>query len=635
MNYLRLIIILFSCSLFAQSDLTVRGNNYMFVTGDYYVKIVDDLNLVDANSRIFLRDEAQLLQGNDIKNIGDGELSVYQDGTVDEYRYNFWCSPIGEHGGARGNNLFGITLLNDPTGLLTSTPVTTTHNANYNGTAGTPMNIEPNWIWTFLISDEYAEWIFNGATTTIDPGYGFTMKGTAGTSPTNPGSNQNYDFRGRPNTGTMFVPVIGPIATVPQWTLTGNPYSSALDAYQLIWDGDNINYFGVLPDPDTTDNLMTGVLNYWEQGGPNSHVLIDYRGGYATYTIDHLGVESTTLAPMDGYLADGTPVFAGGGTGSKVPQRYIPIGQGFMIEGRNPGNVQIKNDHRTYYRESDPGGQSFFFEANDQSQNILPNQDIIEPSDAETMELNPDGTYIMAYNDQGYNIVPEGYKRFRLIVDFKDGLFNRHLLHNFNGHATEGFDYGMEAKSPEGISSDAWWVLDHDKYVTQAHPYDIMLKIPLHMVLDEQQNVKFRMFDIQRFEDDQPIYLHDIDNELYVDLRQQNYEINLEAGTYTNRFEITFSQLETLDLDDVSISDFEIFQDNGQSQLTVLNPFNLEVQRVQLFDVAGKLIFSSEALETLSEYHFSTKTLSDGVYVASILVANKKPLSKKVIIRNK
>ncbi|NND52572.1 MAG: T9SS type A sorting domain-containing protein [Flavobacteriaceae bacterium] len=632
MKYIRLLLLLFSCSLFGQSDLTLNNDTYLFVTGDYYVKVVDDINLKAADSRIYLRDEAQMLQGNDIKNIGDGELSVYQDGTVNEYWYNFWCAPVGEHGGARGNNFFGITLFNDPTSLLNSTPVGVTHNANYNGIAGTPMNIEPNWIWTFITSDEYAEWIFNGATTTIEPGYGFTMKGTAGTSPTNPGSNQTYDFRGRPNTGTMFVPVIPPIATVPQWTLTGNPYPSALDAWELIWDADNINYFGVLPDPDPTDNLMTGVLNYWEQAGPLSHVLIDYRGGYATYTIDHLGTESTTLAPMDGYLADGTPVFAGGGNGFRVPQRYIPIGQGFMIEGLNPGNVQIKNDHRFYYRES--GAQSFFFEANDQNQDIIPNRDLSDTSDEEATALNPDGTFVMSYNEQGYNIVPEGYKRFRLIVDFKDGLYNRHLLHNFNGHATFGFDYGMEAKSPEGILSDAWWVLDNDKYVIQAHPYDITLRIPLHMVLDEQQNVKFRMFDIQRFDEDQPIYLHDIENELYVDLRQQNYEINLEAGTYTDRFEITFLNLEALDLDDAIMSDFQIFQDNGQSQLTILNPLNHDVQKVQLFDVAGKLIFNSDQLETAAEYHFSTKTLSDGVYVAAVSIANQNPIHKKVIIKN-
>ena len=39
-----------------------------------------------------------------------------------------------------------------------------------------------------------------------------------------------------------------------------------------------------------------------------------------------------------------------------------------------------------------------------------------------------------------------------------------------------------------------------------------------------------------------PIYIHDIVNDTYLDLRKNDYNINLETGLYTDRFEITFTK---------------------------------------------------------------------------------------------
>ena len=75
----------------------------------------------------------------------------------------------------------------------------------------------------YIASDQYSEWIHVQSATSINPGEGFTMKGTAGS-----GDAQRYDFRGKPNNGTISVSVEN-----NQFTLTGNPYPSALDALGL------------------------------------------------------------------------------------------------------------------------------------------------------------------------------------------------------------------------------------------------------------------------------------------------------------------------------------------------------------------------------------------------------------------
>ncbi|MCB0469364.1 MAG: hypothetical protein KDC51_01670, partial [Flavobacteriaceae bacterium] len=65
--------------------------------------------------------------------------------------------------------------------------------------------------------------------------------------------------------------------------------------------------------------------------------------------------------------------------------------------------------------------------------------------------------------------------------------------------------------------------------------------------------------------------LHDIDNNTYTNLRIQNAEVNLAAGTYTNRFEITF-QSETLGVEEINDTDLMVYQNNTTSELTIKNP---------------------------------------------------------------
>ena len=79
--------------------------------------------------------------------------------------------------------------------------------------------------------DGYSNWIPVGSNSDLNAGEGFTMKGTSGTNSTsvngvlnNPGNKQRYDFRGKPNDGTISIPV-----GIGQFTLTGNPYPSAID----------------------------------------------------------------------------------------------------------------------------------------------------------------------------------------------------------------------------------------------------------------------------------------------------------------------------------------------------------------------------------------------------------------------
>jgi len=168
------------CFVFTQAQMYVSPNSFVLVN-DEFVYVSEEVNL-DNQSNFFLRNQSQLLQAtpSTSANVGLGNLSVYQEGTVNNFQYNYWCSPVGVPTASAGNNTFGVSRLHRPTGLTTSAAATILPFGNLDGVSN-PLAIAQRWIHTFTTSSVYAQWNFIGAANTIAPGLGFTMKGTSGT----------------------------------------------------------------------------------------------------------------------------------------------------------------------------------------------------------------------------------------------------------------------------------------------------------------------------------------------------------------------------------------------------------------------------------------------------------------------
>ncbi|WP_027879927.1 T9SS type A sorting domain-containing protein [Mesoflavibacter zeaxanthinifaciens] len=573
------------------AQLTVRNDAFIFAS-DIEVYVEDDVNLTEANSTFYLRNEAQLLQGSgNTGNSGVGKLSVYQEGTVNQYAYNYWASPVGNvDANSTGNRAFTPNKNIYDVADLTNSNLAGYSTTGYNGTSS-PLNIEDYWIWKYNPGTDYADWIFVGESGTVDAGYGFTMKGTDA-------GNQQYDFRGKPNEGEISVAVL-----TGQETLIGNPYPSALDAVAFIHD------------PANTGFLDSASLYFWEQDQSiASHNLTSYSGGYASFTINAAGdVRSFTPATFKTYNGDGTVNTIGSpSTSGKEVYRYIPIGQGFMVKGSANGNLLISDSHRTYYRES--GANSEFFRTAQQNESAT----------------NQNGQS----TTNGSDVLPSDYKRFRLNIDFNE-TYTRQLLQNFHHTATPNEDYGLESNMYSTLNSDAYWTQNSKKLVTQANAYDLNLAIPVVLNLNNQQLIRFRIFDVQNFDNNQPIYIHDKVNDTYVNLQSQNFEINLPTGNYTDRFEVVFVEANTLSTDEFAENNFNVIQNNNTSELVVLNPKKLDIENIKLYDVSGKIIFNKIIKNNNERLSYSTKNLSDGVYLVQTTLSNSNTTTKKVIVANK
>jgi len=586
-KFITLIILLISIPSFSQ--LFVSGGSYVFTTNQF-VFVKQSVNLSN-NSNFYFRNDGQLLQGTTGVglNTGLGNLSIYQEGTVNNFQYNYWCSPIGVPANVVGNANFGISLLNRPNSITSSTPATILPIGNYNGTAN-PLAIAPQWIWKYITSNIYGPntggWIGVHANPTIEPGLGFTMKGTSGTDgANNTGSAQRYDFRGLPNDGT-----IGNLVSNNNFTLIGNPYASAIDLNLFLLDASN-------------SLLIDGSAYFWEQGVVNTHYIAQYQGGYGTYT-SALGYIPATFYSYDGSGNQGSSV----GTGNAFQRRFTPIGQGFMVRGVASGSVMMKNIFRVFRKEG-VGFNSEFARTTNYFEEI-PNVAGIDYTQV-SKDYLPQIRIDAMYNNSGV----------------------RPTILGFSDVATDGVDYSMDGRSPSSEGVEFYYVLDNSpfEFVGCAVQFDIDKKIPIGFRNNvAEANYKVRVISTAfGFDDSQIVYIHDKLTDVYYNIKTGVFDMTLPIGDNRTRFEITFKE-SSLSGEEFFSDDFQLFASNNF--LYIENGEFFEINHLKIYDVNGKLVLDKNNLGNHNHYRFDLNSFSDGIYIANVRSGNKK-LNLKLIKR--
>jgi hypothetical protein len=590
----------------------ITGHAQMFVSADTYVYaknipvfVKQELELKTTTSNFYLREDAQLLQGTTEvgANKGMGSLSLYQKGTVNNYQYNYWCSPVGSPSATSGNSIFAITQLKDVVSITTSTDPIILPSSNYNGTAS-PLAIAPYWIWKLPASSN-TNWVYVGSGSSLNAGEGFTMKGTSGTntnivtgSQNNPGSNQRYDFRGKPNDGTIAIPIAS-----GKLVLTGNPYPSAIDLSAFLLDATN----------------TTGIAYFWEQDKTvNSHYIADYKGGYGTFSpLGGSGNGVYTPATFYSYDGSGNEV-AAVGTGTNYSRRFSPVGQGFMIEGTSSGNVLMKNSYRVFVKE----------EVGNQSQLNKISNGKSQATKATFMSAIPS---VSGFDYSKLSLQESSHIRLNALID-EHGV--RQLVLAFTPQASDGIDHAMDAVSSESVPADVYFVIDNKEFLINAVNFVEDKKIAIGFRNAAAASFKLSIKQITNFTGANEIYLHDKISNQYYDIKNSFHEVKLPAGTNNTQFEITFKTDKTLGTEDVDNSEFVMYQNNSNKNLNISNPKQKELKTCYVYDVLGKLIFSKSNLGSNTNYSFSTSGLSDGIYIVKLETNEKIELGQKIIVKN-
>jgi hypothetical protein len=637
-----LLICLTSNAVFSQ--MYVGANSYVFNKGSM-VYIKDYLELNAASSNFYLRNEGQLLQGSTTLgglNRGVGSLSVYQEGTSNNFGYNYWCSPVGVAAASAGNNNFALnSVINRPTSVLNSS--LPSYTSGYNGfSSNSTLLISTAWIYQYQSSVGYGYgatgWNFKGETGTIIPGLGFTMKGVAGDDTTDVGEatlnnpsgagglndKQRYDFRGKPNDGNILIPVGASAGLNLNTTLTGNPYPSAI----------NLNYF-LLENSGYTVNYATGAVSgsasgpingiayFWEHQKPaTTHTIAGYIGGYGQYVPNNSNANSPGTynnAPFNTYNIDGSvnvqdPAPIGV---ERYKRMFSPIGQGFFVVGTQNGTAVMKNQYRVHVKEGASNNSEFERTSSAASSLEIGNWDPI---------ANVAG---VDYTQFSKELVPQ--IKIHTVVN---NQVTKEVTIAFNPNTSDGYDTAMDAASFDTADvNDSYLSIagNTNQFVITTLPFDITKRVPFTLKSGGTTSFKITVGNIINFYGSDTIYLYDGLTGIYHDIKNGSFEIALPEGTYANRFEVTFVNT-ALSTDTVVKDNFLIVQNNDNQTLTVNNPNGLDIKSADLFDITGKLIFKKVDLGVNSSYEFSTSGLSDGVYIAKITSIDGKSKAQKVII---
>ena len=284
--------------------------------------------------------------------------------------------------------------------------------------------------------------------------------------------------------------------------------------------------------------------------------------------------------------------------------------------GTSTGNITFKNTHRVVVKEGAANFSEFQKQANFANTNLY-------------------GNYAAIPNVAGTDYAQISKAPTPQII-FKT-LINNDMVRQssicFLNSAIDGVDRA-DSKSPtvdDNLPFDQYFYLGNTEFVQSSTSFDINKKFALGFKNTLQTTFKIKVSTEINFTAANNIYIHDKDNDLYYDIKNQAYEFSLPAGVNNARFEITFTQ-GALSNPVNSEASFDVFQNNVNGVLTIRNPKLIDISTCSLFDITGKLIFNKTGLGSQSQFDLSTENLSDGAYIVNIKTTDNQKIAKKVII---
>ena len=573
------------------STLTVAGDNSLHtgtgLTVSHYLNLDGDIDL---------NGESQLIQtiGSDLEVQSSGKLDKDQQGTKDLYTYGYWSSPVGNLSTTNNNTNFKIKdVLKDGT-TVDNLKAISFLTAGYDGnTDGDNIAIADFWIWKYnnLSNDDYASWQHVRSTSTIEPGEGYTMKGVENTDG-DLSLEQNYVFSGKPNNGIIELDIDS-----GNDYLTGNPFSSALDAHKFLQDN----------GPNATGNsenpVINGTLYFWEHWANGSHNLSDYQGSYATYNFSG-GVSAATI--------DEAINQSGSTLATKTPSQYIPVSQGFFVVGTlDDSTLKFNNGQRVFKKEA--AGSSVFFEANDTTATVDNTQT------NNTSVRNAQNEDLRSKIRLAYNSI---------------NTYKRQLLITADSNASMEYDWGYDGQLNEDHRDDMFWIIEDEKYVIQGiNEFNNQTVLPIGIITATEGLNTISINNLENFDINTNIFLHDKELNIFHDLKDSKYDVILDAGEHLERFEITFTIEDSLSIGTNTLNLFDVNYTNAIESIVISNPNHETITSVKLISILGQEVFTTNKISAKSKITLKVSDLSSGTYIIKIKTKDRKSITKKVLIK--
>ena len=570
--------------LILNPGVTINMTNDNKLQNDWYLLLDGSIDLVGRS---------QLVQTteSDLEPTSDGWIERDQQGVSNLYNYNYWSSPVSPVNGTTNNNNYSIaSVMRDGTNPATPTAINWV--GGYNGAPTNPISAARFWLWKFQnITGIYANWSQILESSFLSPSQGYTMKGSGAATP-----KQNYTFIGKPFNGTITNPI-----SANNVNLSGNPYSSAIDADKFI--DDNV---GLLAG---SSGAINGTLYYWEQSAlNNTHVLQAYQGGYAAYT--KVG-GTPPIAP---------PEIAGLGGNTKIAQRFIPVGQGFfVVASATGGNITFNNSQRIFVKENDPASFEIFKNGN---QNAAANPNVV---------TNANDTYD----------VPE-YAKIRLGFNSANNSHRQILLGFMDSKASDNLDPGYDGEYFDDLPNDMYFRSNNTNLIIQGVGFfDENKRYAITVKTDQTGDVEILLDQVENFNSNRKVFIFDKETGVYHNIKNEPFSIKLGAGVYNDRFYLTFIKKNKNGLPhSETISENELTEvidvkyENTNQVLQITNEDkNTTINQVYLYNLVGQLVNTWDVRnESQANIQIPMTANTTGVYIIKIETTNG-TISKNVSIK--
>ena len=133
----------------------------------------------------------------------------------------------------------------------------------------------------------------------------------------------------------------------------------------------------------------------------------------------------------------------------------------------------------------------------------------------------------------------------RVRVDFHTPTgFTRHLLLAFtpDNAASDGVDYGYDARNFDNYPNDMNWIISDQRYVIQGvGEFNESKYYPLAMFLSNSGTIGVSLNSLENFETAIDVFIYDALLGTFTSINTENYTNELTNGDYYDRFYITFT----------------------------------------------------------------------------------------------
>lgn len=549
-------------------------SNTLDVINDHGLTVTHYLKL---DGKIDLTGESQLIQNHlsDLDPTSSGSLERDQKGTGDLYNYNYWTSPVSLVDNTTNNSGYNLAAtLKDGTDPSNPRDLNFTTRDVRDGapaTATTAATISSRWLYKYsnLTAGTYSNWQAVEKDNMLNPGEGFTMKGTGASI------DQNYTFVGKPNNGNIDLPI-----NAGNDYLVGNPYPSAMDAQEFLNDN---------PELD-------GTLYFWEHWGGGSHILADYQGGYAMYNYSG----ATPVATK----GTSHPMVNADGTANKLPGRYVAVSQGFFVRGENTGTIKFRNAHRIFEKEFD--GNSVFLAA---------------PGSGSTNTA------------RHYNTENDTRTKIRIGFDSPNKIHRQLLLTvdpNASLGIDHGYD-GIQMDSQ--VDDMSFLISNEKYSIQGIGSIQDYTELPLFVKLKDNGTIKIGLDFVENLQEGIPVFLKDAKTQTLHNLRESAFTSTfLFKGHHNNRFSIVFEKQATLSSERITENEeIQVFTPRNQSAIHIKTPPGIQLENVSVINMLGQELQNWDVRSSNGEIILNHNNYAAGAYVVKMNTAGQS-YSRKVIL---